>query len=149
MRKDLRERLAGGRFAAVLPERSRAMRAVKSRGNRSTELRLRMALVRGGLRGWTLHPPEIEGRPDFFFPSKRLVVFVDGCFWHGCPVCGHVPATNSAFWAAKLRHRRQRDRQVTKALRQQGYVLIRFWEHTLRGGLEPCVDRIRDTYYSM
>src|ERR1035438_7375864 len=71
------------------------MRAIRSRGNRSTEVRLRGAVVRRGIRGWTLHPKEVFGVPDFFFKNCRVAIFVDGCFWHGCPRCGHVPKTNA------------------------------------------------------
>lgn len=73
----------------VSPEiRSRVMAKVRSHRNRSTEWRLRSALVRVGIRGWTLNMADLIGKPDFVFPIQRLVMFVDGCFWHGWPDAG-------------------------------------------------------------
>jgi DNA mismatch endonuclease, patch repair protein len=131
----LKKTLPGGSFGTVPPKRSQAMGRIRGKGNRSTENRLRFALVAAGVRGWTLHPKDIPGRPDFFFPAERLAVFVDGCFWHGCRRCGHVPKTNSAFWRMKIRRNKMRDKRRTKELEQQGVRVLRFWEHELR---DPC-----------
>lgn len=89
-----------------------------------------VSLVRAGLRGWSMHP-DLLGKPDFYFPRPRLAIFVDGCFWHGCKKCGHVPRTRSEFWRAKLERNQQRDRRVVKRLRSQGVQVIRIWEHRL------------------
>lgn len=144
METRLRTLLPGGRFGEVSPERSRVMQAVRGRGNRTTEKRLRFALVRAKVRGWTLGS-NLPGRPDFFFPDACVVVFVDGCFWHGCPKCGHVPKTNADFWAAKIQRNRDRDRATSEQLAQDGYQVLRFWEHELREDLAACVERIRKT----
>ena len=85
MEKILRRELPGGQFRDVTPARSRAMAAVRGKGNISTEQRLRLALVRAGVSGWTLHTKSIVGCPDFYFAKQRLAIFTDGCFWHGCP----------------------------------------------------------------
>src|SRR5262249_54282670 len=119
MERRLKAFLPGGVFANVSSVRSRSMSRIRGRDNRTTERGLRMALVRSGLRGWTMHP-KLPGRPDFYFADKRLAVFVDGCFWHGCRRCGHVPATRSEFWNAKLKRNRQRDRLTTSRLKSQG-----------------------------
>ena len=119
------------------------MGKVRGRGNRSTEGRLRFALVRAGIDGWRLHAKDIAGRPDFYFTEERLAVFVDGCFWHGCRKCGHVPKTNSAFWKKKLERNRMRDRRHTRTLEKQGTLVIRFWEHELRESLTDCVQKVR------
>ena len=100
MEKALRRKLPGGRFENVSPVRSRAMAAVRGKGNITTERRLRLALVRAGIRGWQLHPKGLSGRPDFLFPEAKLAVFADGCFWHGCRKCGHVPSKHSDFFGA-------------------------------------------------
>lgn len=117
-------------FTGVSVDRSVAMGKIRSRNNRTTELRLRMALIREGLGGWVLHP-DLPGRPDFFFARERLAVFVDGCFWHGCKTCGHVPKTRSRFWGAKIERNRQRDKNTSRALRSSGIRVLRVWEHSL------------------
>jgi DNA mismatch endonuclease Vsr len=81
MERILREKLRGGRFSNVAPNRSRLMGRIRSRGNQSTERRFRLALVRAGLSGWVLHPKTILGTPDFYFAERKIAVFVDGCFW--------------------------------------------------------------------
>lgn len=78
-----------------------------------------------------MHVLDLPGKPDFFFPSEKLAVFVDGCFWHGCPTCGHVPKSNSAFWRAKIQRNRERDESATEKLEAIGIKVIRFWEHEL------------------
>jgi len=143
MEKKLREKLHGGKFRGVTPERSRIMRSVKSKENLSTERRLRSALVRGGIRGWRVRPTHLPGKPDFFFPLSRVAVFVDGCFWHGCPKCGHIPSNNRAYWAAKIKGNRLRDARNNTALDSMNVHVLRFWEHAIRDSPEQCIIRIR------
>lgn len=133
MERSLKEKLVEGKFLNVTPERSRTMAAIKSKHTRSTERKLRMALIRAGIRGWKLHPQGIPGNPDVVFPHNGVVVFVDGCFWHRCPKCGHVPHTNSKFWEAKFRRNQERDILSTKTLKARGMTVIRIWEHSLTG----------------
>jgi len=71
-------------------------------------------------------------RPDFVFRRARLALFVDGCFWHGCPQHGTQPKGNAAFWRRKFSRNKKRDRLVTRTLRKSGWRVIRIWEHTLR-----------------
>ena len=71
------------------------------------------------------------GRPDFVFPRQKVAVFVDGCFWHGCPRHYNVPANNAGFWRRKLEANRARDRLVTRMLRRAGWIVVRVWEHAL------------------
>jgi len=71
------------------------------------------------------------GRPDFVFPARRLAVFVDGCFWHGCPRHGTMPKGNRSFWRAKITRNRERDREVGAELRRLGWKVLRVWEHEL------------------
>ncbi|MFC1806051.1 very short patch repair endonuclease [Planctomycetota bacterium] len=112
--------------------RSRIMTSIRSKGNRSTERRLRMLLVRSGISGWRLLPEGVAGNPDFIFPDLALAVFVDGCFWHGCPRCGHRPSSNRKYWNAKLDRTKARDRRLRAKLRRQGWSVIGVWEHELR-----------------
>jgi DNA mismatch endonuclease (patch repair protein) len=145
MEKALRAQLPTGKFENVAPTRSRAMAAVKGKGNKTTERRLRLAMVRAGIRGWTLHYSDIPGRPDFFFRGARIAVFVDGCFWHGCQTCGHIPKKNNAFWLKKIERNRDRDRDVTRTLLSQGISVMRFWEHSLQEDLGGCLAALKKT----
>lgn len=113
MRKDLRKKLKGGAFTGVPEVRSQTMSKIRGKGNKSTEARFRGALIRYRVRGWQLHPKGIYGHPDIYFPSRKLVVFLDGCFWHGCALCGHIPKTRTRFWKEKIRLNMQRDEAVT------------------------------------
>jgi DNA mismatch endonuclease (patch repair protein) len=70
-------------------------------------------------------------RPDFVFPKLRLAVFVDGCFWHACPLHATKPRHNAAFWRKKLAANKARDRMVNRTLRAQGWRVLRIWEHEL------------------
>lgn len=144
MERRLKEKLPDGKFVGVSPVRSKAMAAVRGKGNKTTEWRLRMALVRSGLTGWTLHPKNILGHPDFFFPEAQLAVFVDGCFWHGCPICGHIPKTNNDYWKEKIMRNRERDIVTNEHLTLHGVKVVRFWEHQLTFELCDCVAVIKD-----
>ena len=78
------------------------------------------------------------------FARQRLAVFVDGCFWHACPIHATKPRTNEAFWSAKLESNVRRDREVNRLLAEQGWEVLRVWQHELRGEIEPVVGRIVD-----
>jgi DNA mismatch endonuclease (patch repair protein) len=111
--------------------RSRMMSQIRSRGNKSTEIRLRMLLVRGGISGWNIQPKGVTGNPDFIFAKARVAVFVDGCFWHGCPECGHIPKSNRKYWQAKILRNIERDEKQRAELAEQGWTVLRIWEHEL------------------
>ena len=116
----------------ITEERSALMGKVKSKGNRSTEVRVARTLEKLGIEGWIQHPAGVIGHPDFFFPEVRLALFVDGCFWHACPRCGRFPKTRLEFWKPKLEGNRRRDLANNRALRRRGYHVMRVWEHALR-----------------
>lgn len=143
MDKELRKKLIGGKFLNVSSTRSRLMSAVKGRGNKTTELKFRMALIRAGISGWKMHK-KIIGNPDVFFPNYKIAVFLDGCFWHGCPRCGHIPKTNRAYWSAKIYKNKERDLKKAEALTKEGYIVVRFWEHELIGNISNCIERLVD-----
>jgi G:T-mismatch repair DNA endonuclease (very short patch repair protein) len=71
-------------------------------------------------------------RPDFVFRQVRLAIFVDGCFWHGCPKHATWPANLAAWWRRKIRGNQARDRLVNRSLRRAGWRVLRIWEHELR-----------------
>jgi DNA mismatch endonuclease (patch repair protein) len=121
--------------AYVLEPPTAAVRRVMQ-GNRGTdtspERQVRSALHRYGLRfrkRLTLH---INGRrttPDIVFPRHHVCVYVDGCFWHGCPTHGRRPRRNQAYWTAKFERNIQRDREITSLLSADGWTVVRAWEH--------------------
>jgi DNA mismatch endonuclease (patch repair protein) len=122
-------------------KRSQVMAAIRSRGNKDTELKLASILRATGITGWRRHQP-LHGRPDFIFRHARLAVFVDGCFWHGCPKHGRKPGSNRAYWLPKLRRNRERDAAVKHYLCSAGWTVIRLWEHDLANA-QRCAARIR------
>lgn len=119
------------------------MGAIKGRGNKSTELKFRMALIRANINGWKLHIKDMAGRPDFYFEKEKLAVFIDGCFWHGCPDCGHVPKTHTEFWKTKISRNKTRDIKVTKELKQKGIKVLRFWEHQIKVDMQNCINLVK------
>jgi DNA mismatch endonuclease (patch repair protein) len=133
-------------------KRSDVMSRIRSQGNRATELALVRVFRAHGITGWRRHKKlRVEGlrverrknsqpstfnsqltvRPDFVFPKLRLAVFVDGCFWHGCPLHKTKPRTNAAFWRKKFAANQARDRLVTRTLRSAKWRVLRLWEHEL------------------
>jgi DNA mismatch endonuclease, patch repair protein len=112
-------------------KRSKVMAAIRSKGNKDTELRLALILRAHGIKGWRRHHL-LPGKPDFVFPKQRLAVFVDGCFWHGCPMHGRNPDSNQNYWLAKFKRNKNRDKRVNRALRISGWKVLRLWEHDLR-----------------
>ena len=124
------------------PARSRNMRAIKATSNATTELRFRAHLIRNRVTGWKVRPKDVPGCPDFSFPYKRIVIFIDGCFWHGCPRCGHAPKANRSYWIKKLARNKRRDTQITRALRSKGIRVLRFWECRLRDEPTSCLNRL-------
>lgn len=111
-------------------KRSAVMSRIRSYGNKETELALVSIFRKNRISGWR-RQHSIFGRPDFVFPKKRVVVFVDGCFWHYCPLHGNLPKGNNGFWSIKLANNVKRDKLVTKTLRDQGWSVLRVWEHEL------------------
>jgi len=130
------------------------MSRVLSRGNKATELRLMEWMKEAGISGWRRQVKiSIKGmsvtkpnpvfssqkkskchfkvRPDFIFRRERLAIFVDGCFWHGCPVHGTQPRQNENFWKEKIARNQKRDRKVTRELRNAGWGVLRVWECAL------------------
>ena len=111
-------------------KRSEVMSRIRGRGNRDTEVLLAKLMRRSRITGWRRHQL-IPGKPDFVFRAARLAVFVDGCFWHGCPRHCHMPATNRAFWYRKLEANKARDHKVNRELRGKGWRVLRVWEHEM------------------
>lgn len=122
-------------------KRSEIMRSVRTRDT-APEIRLRQALWKAGLRYRTR--TRIEGaKPDVAFLRKRILVFVDGCFWHGCPRHYTKPVENAAFWTAKVEKNRARDARNNQALADKGWKVLRFWECEVEKELDRVVATIQ------
>ena len=106
------------------------MRANLPRDTRP-EVLVRSLLHRRGLRFRKHDRPlrELRCRADVVFPRQKVAVFVDGCFWHGCPQHGHTPRSNSDYWAAKLALNARRDARNDAVLERAGWTVVRAWEH--------------------
>jgi len=111
-------------------KRSKVMSLIRSKGNKATELRLIEVFKNHELTGWRRNQ-KLPGKPDFVFRKERLCVFVDGCFWHGCPKCYRPPQSNRKFWSEKIARNRARDGKVVRELRSKGWHVFRLWEHDL------------------
>lgn len=114
------------------------MSRIRGSGNEKTEVRLARLLRGDGISGWRRHLP-IPGRPDFAFRKQKVAVFVDGCFWHGCPKCFRLPKQNRAFWKSKIERNRKRDLLVNGRLRRLGWKVIRIRECQLKHSVRVVV----------
>jgi DNA mismatch endonuclease, patch repair protein len=112
-------------------QRSRNMASIRSKGNATTEQVFLHLLRQARIHGWRRHA-NLPGKPDFVFRAERVAVFIDGCFWHGCPRCYRMPGDNRPYWKAKLLSNRRRDRRATRKLRSLDWRVIRIWEHSLK-----------------
>jgi DNA mismatch endonuclease (patch repair protein) len=117
--------------------RSRIMSKIRSK-NTKPELILKKLLKGTHLR----QHPNIEGKPDFGSKSKKIAIFIDGCFWHKCKKCYSEPKSNKKYWLPKIERNVQRAKEVNNELRKQGFRVIRVWEHevTINGG--KCLKKV-------
>ena len=128
--------------------RSEIMSRIRGTGNKRTDKAVASMLRKEGIKGWRRHvviklPPtksamSVAGdgakfkpqvRPDFVFRKQKVALFIDGCFWHGCPRCYTAPKSARAFWRRKVVTNRERDRYQTAALKRLGWQVARLWEH--------------------
>lgn len=111
--------------------RSQVMAAIRSKGNKATELKLAAILRANGIKGWRRHE-SLPGKPDFSFKRDHLAVFVDGCFWHGCATHCRMPSSNASYWSNKIARNKARDRKRARELAKVGWKTMQIWEHELR-----------------
>jgi DNA mismatch endonuclease (patch repair protein) len=121
-------------------QRSQLMARIRGKDTRP-EKQLRSAVWALGLR-YRLHKRIGKTRPDFVFVGAKLAVFVDGCFWHCCPLHGVMPKTNREFWARKLSLNATRDADAIVLLTSAGWRVLRFWEHEIEESSAICAKRI-------
>ena len=124
------------------PERSALMRKIRSRETKA-EIKLRKTLWVNGIR-YRINYKKLPGKPDVVITKYKIIIFVDGTFWHGYnwPEKKHTIKSNRDFWIAKIERNMQRDKENNEALGLLGYRVFRFWEHDLKKDLQGCVDII-------
>lgn len=118
--------------------RSKIMSSIRSK-NTKPEVTLRKALWARGLRFRIQYGKE---HIDIAFPAKKLAIFVDGCFWHGCPIHSHLPKSNEEYWYPKLKKNIERDHQKIQRLETDNWKVLRFWEHELQE-IEKVISKIQ------
>lgn len=123
-------------------KRSEVMSRIRGRGNKDTELALARLLRVNRITGWRRNQT-VFGKPDFVFQKLKLALFVDGCFWHGCPKHATKPKINRAFWQRKLSANRRRDQTVNRVLRNMDWLVLRVWECDLARRPGVCIGRIQ------
>ena len=99
--------------------------------NTKPEVKLRKLLFSKGLRGYKTSAKSL-GKPDIVFTKAKVIIFVDGCFWHKCPECFIQPKTNASFWTRKINSNVKRDLLVNQKLKKEGWKVIRIWEHDIK-----------------
>lgn len=126
----------------VLTKEQRRRNMSGNRGkNTSPEVTFRKLLWSLGFRGYRIHS-SLPGKPDIVFPRQKIAVFIDGCFWHKCPVHFREPETRKDFWMNKINKNVGRDRKVNRELEEIGYTVIRIWEHEIKKDPHKAVGRL-------
>jgi len=120
--------------------RSRIMSSIRGK-NTKPELAVRKILWMQGKR-YRVHDRSVFGTPDISNKSKRLAVFIDGCFWHGCSRCYKEPKSNTEFWRSKISRNKDRRKVVRSRLRKQGITILQFWEHQVLSNPDKVVEGI-------
>ena len=112
-------------------KRSEVMKKVRSKKNKSTELRLIEIFKQYGITGWRRNYP-VKGHPDFVFLDKKIAIFVDGCFWHGHDCRNTKPENNKEYWVKKQMGNITHDKEVTALFQKRGWKVLRIWECELK-----------------
>ena len=120
-------------------KRKKVMSSIRSKDTRP-ELLLWEQVDHRGLRRY----PKIHGNPDIGNKSRKIAVFVDGCFWHGCPICYKPPTTRTEYWSNKLKRNVANDERINNTLRISGFKVLRFWEHEVLKDARACVQKINE-----
>lgn len=118
--------------------------------NTKPELTVRRALWKDGLRGYRLHWKKIPGRPDIVFPSRKLAIFINGCYWHRCPKCNlPMPKTNVEFWRKKFSRNKERDLKKILELEKLNWRVMTLWECEIKNELEFSLNTIKKLWKSI
>lgn len=112
-------------------KRSEIMSKVRSKNNKSTELKLIQIFKENNIHGWRRNY-KVKGHPDFVFLDKRIAIFVDGCFWHGHNCRNTKPKDNQKYWDKKRERNMRHDKEITEYFENRGWKVIRIWECELK-----------------
>jgi DNA mismatch endonuclease (patch repair protein) len=110
--------------------------------NTKPEVQLRKYLWNRGCRSYRIHNKDLPGKPDIVFKKKKIAIFIDGCFWHKCPLDFQEPQSNKKYWMKKIQSNVERDKKVNEQLQSDGWIVLRIWEHTMKKEPEKAVDMI-------
>lgn len=123
-------------------KRSEIMKKVRSKNNKSTELKLIEIFKENNIHGWRRNY-KVKGHPDFVFLDKRIAIFVDGCFWHGHDCRNTRPKDNEDYWSKKRERNMNHDKEITEYFEHRGWTVIRIWECELaHNGKSTKVDNL-------
>jgi len=129
------------------PATSRVMSQVRGK-NTKPELLFRKELRAQDVVGYRLHPKTLPGRPDVYLPSKKVAIFINGCFWHRCPYCKpSMPKTHKAFWSKKFTANVARDKAKRTLLKKKGIRSVVFWECQIKKNVEKLVTKLKATTF--
>mgnify|MGYP001612360416 CR=1 FL=1 len=124
-------------------KRSEIMRAIRNKDSQIENL-LRKELRKRKIR-FKANVASLTGKPDIVFARKKLAVFIDSCFWHGCKNHCRMPQANRGYWKAKIERNKLRDKEVNATFRKTGWKVLRFWEHQIKKNPQQCVNKIKLT----
>ena len=111
------------------------------------EMKLRRALRDAGISGYRLHRKDIPGRPDIAYIGRRLAIFVNGCFWHRCPMCDlPIPKSNTEFWTDKFEKNVKRDVARKESLELDGWTVLIIWECEIKEDMSEVISKIKQNY---
>lgn len=122
-------------------QRKYCMSRIKSK-NTKAEIAFRKLLWKNDIRGYRLHS-HLFGKPDIYFSKRCVAVFIDGCFWHKCPICFVKPKSKNDYWDNKIEKNIDRDIEVTRELRNRGIIVLRFWEHEIKNSINKCITKVK------
>lgn len=112
-------------------KRSSIMSKVRSKNNKSTEIKLIKIFKEYDIKGWRRNY-NVKGHPDFVFLDKKIAVFVDGCFWHGHDCRNTRPSSNADYWNKKRERNIEHDKEITEMFEKRGWIVLRIWECELK-----------------
>ena len=121
-------------------QRSFNMSRIKGK-NTQPEIKLRKALFKNGCRGFRVSS-KITGKPDIVFTKKKIVVFIDGCYWHKCTKCFIKPKTKTKWWMKKINRNVTHDNEVDTQLKSYGWKVLRFWEHDINKSIDKVLNKM-------
>ena len=123
-----------------LQTRSEIMRKIKGKDTKLEKL-VRSELWKRGYR-YRKNAGDLSGKPDMVFPGIKTVVFIDSCFWHGCPDHLRMPKSNVNYWNTKIQRNKKRDEAVNREYQKSDWHMVRIWEHDVKTAFKETIDKL-------